>query len=143
MKHVPRGVAAHGMEAALHVNKASGHTLADVVRGVPPETHSSEGGGVWAEYLPKAALMSNDLFLDDVNVLVPVWLGGRGDRPAFAMDATGFFGRYLFTVKSTDSSQGLPMATGGTLASPLTSTKRSRHLARRICGRSVEDLWMG
>ena len=100
MKHVPRGVAAHGMEAALHVNKASGHTLADVVRGVPPETHSSEGGGVWAEYLPKAALMSNDLFLDDVNVLVPVWLGGRGDRPAFAMDATGFFGRYLFTVFS-------------------------------------------
>ena len=99
MKHVPRGVAAHGMEAALHVNKASGHTLADVVRGVPPETHSSEGGGVWAEYLPKAALMSNDLFLDDVNVLVPVWLGGRGDRPAFAMDATGFSGRYLFTVE--------------------------------------------
>ena len=42
--------------------------------------------------------MSNDLFLDDVNVLVPVWLGGRGDRPAFAMDATGFSGRYLFTV---------------------------------------------
>ena len=67
----------------MHVNKASGHTLADVVRGVPPETHSSEGGGVWAEYLPKAALMSNDLFLDDVNVLVPVWLGGRGDRPGF------------------------------------------------------------
>ena len=63
-------VAAHGMEAALHVNKASGHTLADAVRGAPPETHSSEGGGVWAEYLPKAALMSNDLFLDDVNVLV-------------------------------------------------------------------------
>ena len=99
MKHVPRVVAAHGMEAALHVNNASGHTLADAVRGAPPETHSSEGGGVWAEYLPKAALMSNDLFLDDVNVLVPVWLGGRGDRPAFAMDATGFFGRYLFTVK--------------------------------------------
>ena len=99
-KHVPRVVAAHGMEAALHVNNASGHTLADAVRGAPPETHSSEGGGVWAEYLPKAALMSNDLFLDDVNVLVPVWLGGRGDRPAFAMDATGFFGRYLFTVFS-------------------------------------------
>ena len=100
MKHVPRVVAAHGMEAALHVNNASGHTLADAVRGAPPETHSSEGGGVWAEYLPKAALMSNDLFLDDVNVLVPVWLGGRGDRPAFAMDATGFFGRYLFTVNA-------------------------------------------
>ena len=75
MKHVPRVVAAHGMEAALHVNNASGHTLADAVRGAPPETHSSEGGGVWAEYLPKAALTSNDLFLDDVNVLVPVWLG--------------------------------------------------------------------
>ena len=91
MKHVPRGVAAHGMEAALHVNKASGHTLADVVRGVPPETHSSEGGGVWAEYLPKAALMSNDLFLDDVNVLVPVWLGGRGDRPGFPIGRNRIF----------------------------------------------------
>ena len=91
MKHVPRGVAAHGMEAALHVNKASGHTLADVVRGVPPETHSSEGGGVWAEYLPKAALMSNDLFLDDVNVLVPVWLRGRGDRPGFPIGRNRIF----------------------------------------------------
>ena len=79
------------MEAALHVNKASGHTLADVVRGVPPETHSSEGGGVWAEYLPKAALMSNDLFLDDVNVLVPVWLGGRGDRPGFPIGRNRIF----------------------------------------------------
>ena len=94
-------VAAHGMEAALHVNNACGHTFAGAVTGVPPETHSSEGGGVWAEYLPKAALMSNTLFLDDANVLVPVWLGGRGDLPAFAMDATGFFGRYLFTVNST------------------------------------------
>ena len=83
------------------MNNASGHTLADAVRGAPPETHSSEGGGVWAEYLPKAALMSNDLFLDDVNVLVPVWLGARGGRPGFPMDATGFFGRYLFTVPST------------------------------------------
>ena len=89
----------------MHVNNASRHTLADAVRGAPPETHSSEGGGVWAEYLPKAALMSNDLFLDDVNVLVPVWLGGRGDRPAFAMDATGFFGRYLFTVWALAYSQ--------------------------------------
>ena len=84
----------------MHVNNASGHTLADAVRGAPPETHRSEGGGVWAEYLPNAALTSNDLFLDDANALVPVWLGGRGDRPAFAMDATGFFGRYLFTVFS-------------------------------------------
>ena len=98
MKHVPRGVAAHGMEAALHVNKASGHTLADVVRGVPPETHSSEGGGVWAEYLPKAALMSNDLSLDDAHVLVPVWLGAVATTQASPLDATGFFGRYLFTV---------------------------------------------
>ena len=73
------------MEAALHVNNASGHTLADAVRGAPPETHSSEGGGVWAEYLPKAALKSTDLFFDDVNVLVSIWLGGRGDRPAFAI----------------------------------------------------------
>ena len=91
------------------MNNASGHTLADAVRGAPPETHSSEGGGVWAEYLPKAALMSNDLFLDDVNVLVPVWLGGRGDRPAFAMDATGFSGRYLITVSTLD--RGIQMIT--------------------------------
>ena len=80
------------MEAALHVNNASGHTLADAVRGAPPETHSSEGGGVWAEYLPKAALTSNDLFLDDVNVLVPVWLGGRGDPPAFSIVRPRIFG---------------------------------------------------
>ena len=79
------------MEAALHVNNASGHTLADAVRGAPPETHSSEGGGVWAEYLPKAALTSNDLFLDDANVLVPVWLGGRGDRPAFPIGRNRIF----------------------------------------------------
>ena len=71
-KHVPRVVAAHGMEAALHVNNASGVTFAHAARGAPPETHSSEGGGVWAEYLQKAALTSNDLFLDDANVLVPV-----------------------------------------------------------------------
>ena len=90
------------MEAALHVNKASGHTLADAVRGAPPETHSSEGGGVWAEYLPKAALMSNDLFLDDVNVLVPVWLGAMATAQASTLDATGFWGRYLFTVPAPE-----------------------------------------
>ena len=82
----------------MHVNKASGHTLADAVRGAPPETHSSEGGGVWAEYLPKAALMSNDLFLDDANALVPVWLGAVATALASPLDATGCFGRYLFTV---------------------------------------------
>ena len=85
MKHVPRVIAAHGMGAALHVNNACGHTFAESVTGAPPETHSSEGRGVWAEYLPKAALTSNGLFLEDANVLVPVWLGGRGDRPAFAI----------------------------------------------------------
>ena len=57
----------------------------------PNETHSSEGGGVWAEHLPKAALMSNDLFLDDANVLVPVWLGGRGDRPDFPIGRNRIF----------------------------------------------------
>ena len=77
MKHVPRVIAAHGMGAALHVNNACGHTFAGAVTGAPPETHSSEGGGVWGEYLPKAALTSNGLFLDDAKVLVPVWLGGR------------------------------------------------------------------
>ena len=76
-----RVIAAHGMEAALHVTNASGLTFYDAVRGAPRETHSSEGGGGWAEYLQTAALTSNDLFLDDANVLVPVWLGGRGDRP--------------------------------------------------------------
>ena len=91
MKHVPRVIAAHGMGAALHVNNACGHTFAGAVTGAPPETHSSEGGGVWAEYLPKAALTSNTLFLDDANVLVPVWLGGRGDRPAFPIGRNRIF----------------------------------------------------
>ena len=91
MKHVPRVIAAHGMGAALHVNNACGHTFAGAVTGAPPETHSSEGGGVWAEYLPKAALTSNGLFLDDANVLVPVWLGGRGDRPAFLIGRNRVF----------------------------------------------------
>ena len=85
-------VAAHGMEAALHVNNASGVTFAHAARGASPETHSSEGGGVWAEYLPKAALVSNDIFLDDVNVPVPVWLGGRDDCPAFDMRPSRIFG---------------------------------------------------
>ena len=52
------------MGAALHVNNASGLTFNHAVREAPPETRSSEGGGVWAEY-------------------VPIWLGGRGDRPGF------------------------------------------------------------
>ena len=91
MQHVPRVIAAHGMGAALHVNNACGHTFAGAVTGAPPETHSSEGGGVWGEYLPKAALTSNDLFLDDSNVLVPVWLGGRGDRPAFPIGRNRIF----------------------------------------------------
>ena len=91
MKHVPRVIAAHGMGAALHVNNACGHTFAGAVTGAPPETHSSEGGGVWGEYLPKAALTSNGLFLDDANVLVPVWLGGRGDRPAFPIGRNRIF----------------------------------------------------
>ena len=97
MKHVPRVIAAHGMGAALHVNNACGHTFAGAVTGAPPETHSSEGGGVWAEYLPKAALTSNTLFLDDANVLVPVWLGGRGDRPAFPIGRNRIF---FYVVKS-------------------------------------------
>ena len=97
MKHVPRVIAAHGMGAALHVNNACGHTFAGAVTGAPPETHSSEGGGVWAEYLPKAALTSNGLFLDDANVLVPVWLGGRGDRPAFPIGRNRIF---FYVVKS-------------------------------------------
>ena len=75
----------------MHVNNACGHTFAGAVTGAPPETHSSEGGGVWAEYLPKAALTSNGLFLDDANVLVPVWLGGRGDRPAFPIGRNRIF----------------------------------------------------
>ena len=91
MKHTRKVIAAHGMGAALHVNNACGHTFADAVTGAPPETHSSEGGGVWAEYLPKAALTSNTLFLDDANVLVPVWLGGRGDRPAFPIGRNRIF----------------------------------------------------
>ena len=91
MKHTRKVIAAHGMGAALHVNNACGHTFADAVTGAPPETHSSEGGGVWGEYLPKAALTSNGLFSDDANVLVPVWLGGRGDRPAFPIGRNRIF----------------------------------------------------
>ena len=109
MKHVPRVIAAHGMGAALHVNNACGHTFAGAVTGAPPETHSSEGGGVWAEYLPKAALTSNGLFLDDANVLVPVWLGGRGDRPAFPIGRNRIFiyvdshrGQYHFHGQGLD-----------------------------------------
>ena len=70
------------------------------VTGAPPETHSSEGAGFGrnsGEYLPKAALTSNDLFLDDANVLVPVWLGGRGDRPAFPIGRNRIY-TYLVTV---------------------------------------------
>ena len=67
------------------------HVCRRAVTGAPPEIHSSEGGGVWAEYLPKAALTSNTLFLDDANVLVPVWLGGRGDRPAFPIGRNRIF----------------------------------------------------
>ena len=62
-KHVPRVVAAHGMEAALHVNNASGLTFNHAVREAPPETRSSEGGGVWAEYVPTVALKSTLLLL--------------------------------------------------------------------------------
>ena len=82
----------------MHVNNACGHTFAGAVTGAPPETHSSEGGGVWGEYLPKAALTSNGLFLDDANVLVPVWLGGCGDRPTFPLDATGFLWMWIVSV---------------------------------------------
>ena len=38
-----------------------------------------------------AFLTSNDLFLDDANVLVPVWLGGRGDRPGFPIGRNRIF----------------------------------------------------
>ena len=56
-------IAAHGMEAALHVNNASGLTFNHAVREAPPETRSSEGGGVWAEYVPTVALKSTLLLL--------------------------------------------------------------------------------
>ena len=58
-----RVIAAHGMEAALHVNNASGLTFNHAVREAPPETRSSEGGGVWAEYVPTVALKSTPLLL--------------------------------------------------------------------------------
>ena len=51
------------MEAALHVNNASGLTFNHAVREAPPETRSSEGGGVWAEYVPTVALKSTLLLL--------------------------------------------------------------------------------
>ena len=77
-------VAAHGMEAALHVNNASGLTFNHAVREAPPETRSSEGGGVWAEYVPTVALKSTLLLLMTSMCLYrSAWLGGRGDRPGF------------------------------------------------------------
>ena len=51
------------MEAALHVNNASGLTFNHAVREAPPETRSSEGGGVWAEYVPTVAPKSTLLLL--------------------------------------------------------------------------------
>ena len=86
-----RVIAAHGMEAALHVNNASGLTFYHAVRGAPRETHSSEGGGVWAEYVPTVALKSTPLLLMTSMCLYRSGLGGRGDRPALPLDATGFF----------------------------------------------------
>ena len=74
-----RVIAAHGMEAALHVNNASGLTFYHAVRGAARETHSSEGGGVWAEYVPTVALKSTPLLLMTSMCLYRSGLGGRGD----------------------------------------------------------------
>ena len=66
------------MEAALHVNNASGLTFNHAVREAPPETRSSEGGGVWAEYVPTVALKSTPLLLMTSMCLYRSGLGGRG-----------------------------------------------------------------
>ena len=63
-------------------HNASGLTFNDAVREAPPETRSSEGGGVWAEYLPKVTLKSTDLVLMAV-LMTSIWAytdlaGGRG-----------------------------------------------------------------
>ena len=86
-----REIAAHGMEAALHVNNASGLTFNHAVREAPPETRSSEGGGVWAEYVPTVALKSTPLLLMTSMCLYRSGLGGRGERPAFPLDRGRFF----------------------------------------------------
>ena len=95
-----RVIAAHGMEAALHVNNASGLTFYHAVRGAPRETHSSEGGGVWAEYVPTVALKSTPLLLMTSMCLYRSGLGGRGDRPALPLDATGNLFGGIVTVSN-------------------------------------------
>ena len=63
-----------------------GHTFADALSEKSatrnPQLGGGRGlGGITAEGRPQER---RPLF-DDVNVLVPIWLGGRGDRPAFAI----------------------------------------------------------
>ena len=38
-------------------------------------------GGIRADGRPQ----EHPRLVDDVNGLIPIWLGGRGDRPAFAI----------------------------------------------------------
>ena len=80
-------------------------------------------GGIPAE--GRRALTSNDLFLDDANVLVPVWLqGGRGDRPAFPIGRNRIFvyvPNHRGKVDKTESGTG-PDGLLEVLTSTLTQT---------------------
>ena len=57
--------------------------------------------------LPKAALIMSKTtsFFYDVNVLVPVWLGGRGDRPGFPIGRSRIFLPEVYREELTDTGQ--------------------------------------
>ena len=84
-------IAAHGMEAALHVNNASGLTFNHAVREAPPETRSSEGGGVWAEYVPTVALKSTLLLLMTSMCLYRSGWGAVATAQASPLDRSRIF----------------------------------------------------
>ena len=86
IKHTRRGVAAHNVEADLHVNNACGHTFADAVRGAPPRTRNpSLGGGAGLGRntcrRPLSYEQANDLLLGDANLCACTGLAGGPRRP--------------------------------------------------------------
>jgi len=53
-------------------------------------------GGIPAEGRSHMSKPTTSFWVTPIYVLVPVWLGGRGDRPGFPIeDATGFVYMYL------------------------------------------------
>ena len=86
------------MEAALHVNNASGLTFNHAVREAPPETRSSEGGGVWAEYVPTVALKSTLLLLMTSMGLYRSGWGAVATAQPSPLDRSRIFIRGIVTV---------------------------------------------